>query len=112
MRRRIRRYHLERVPAVREKVRVKGIELLVQLVLQQKPALLVVPTVVEGIDQVVIVIVMSIPAHANSVPVGRWRGRIIESRRRCAAGAWSRHYRSGRDLGRRLVAYARRHRDV
>src|SRR6202011_724787 len=64
IRRSIRRYDLQIVGAVRHGRRVPRIVSLREFVLQQAPVLLPLASIVNRIDEVVVVVIMSAPEHA------------------------------------------------
>src|SRR5208337_703910 len=99
---------LHRVPAVRQKTGVERIVAIGEVVLQQQPARFAVAAVVNGVDELVVVVVMGRPADADRVAVahgGRWwiKARLPRSLPgRLAAG----HMRN------RLIAVSGLHDDV
>src|SRR6266853_1085466 len=80
MRRRVGGDDLHGIAAVGYETGVERIIAIGEVVLQQQPARFAVAAVVDGVDQLIVVIVMRRPANANRIAVadsGRWR---IEAR--------------------------------
>src|SRR5208337_986032 len=103
MRRRIGGDDLHRVAAVRQKAGVERVVAIGEVILQQQPARFAVAPVVNGVDQLVVIIVMRRPPYADRVAVAnRWRWRIearLPGSRRLAAG----------NMRNRLVVVTRLH---
>src|SRR5208282_6699405 len=71
---------LHRVAAVGQKTGVERIVAIIEIVLQQQPARFAVAAVVDGVDELVIVVVMGLPTNADGVAVANGGRRRIETR--------------------------------
>ena len=69
MRRGIGRDDLHGVAAVGKQAGVEGIGFVGQIVFQQKPARFSVAAVVDGIDELIVVLVVRIPFHADGIAI-------------------------------------------
>src|SRR5438552_7780989 len=87
MGRSIRGYHLEGVTSVRQKGSVKGVELVGQVVFEQQPAAFSVPAIIDGVDHLIVVVIVYCPAHANGIAITDAGRRGVEMRLLDAAHA-------------------------
>src|SRR5208282_2299156 len=97
---------LHGVAAVWQKTGVERIVAIGEVALQQQPARFAVATVVDGVDELVVVVVMGRPADANRVAVAHGRRRRLKARLSGCGRLGSIAARS------RLVAVSRLNRDV
>ena len=69
MRWRVRSHNFHRVTAVRQQAGVERIGLVSQIVLQQKPARFAVATVVNRIQELIVILIVRAPFHSNRVAI-------------------------------------------
>ena len=70
------------ISSIRQQARIPRVILLSDVVLQQLPIALVVASVVDGVDKVVVIVVMCAPAHGNVVTIFDRRRRRVKAYRR------------------------------
>ena len=71
VRRRIRGNYFHCIAAIRQQAGIEGIRLVGEIVLEEQPARFAVAAVVDGVDELVVVLIVRAPLHSDRVAIAR-----------------------------------------